>query len=492
MFINDFIDQISERQVGVSLSVVLGTPIGLSEQRFKSDWFNRSFQGMTSTMQPISTKKIRITSYSVRDIRFPTSDGRHGSDAMNAAPDYSCSYITLKTDVDGLEGHGLAFTIGRGNEICCTALHSIAHYAINRSLDSITADFAKFSLQLTGDPQMRWLGPEKGVVHMAAAALLNAVWDLYAKALGKPLWLLLADMSPEDIIRCVDFSYISDALTPAEALQILRRQEPGKKQRIELLRKDGFPGYTTSAGWLGYSDEQVQALCRQAVAEGWTHLKMKVGVSLEDDCRRAAMIREAIGDDVVLMMDANQVWDVEEAIANIRELSVFNPAWIEEPTSPDDVLGYATIANAVKPIPLAAGEHCQNRVVFKQLMQLRAIEICQIDSCRVAGVNENLAIMLMASKFDIPICPHAGGVGLCEQVQHLAMFDYIALSGTMDGRLIEYVDHLHEHFVHPVEICRGRYLPPEAPGYSIEIKTESLDEYDFDHGPVWKLRAAQS
>lgn len=444
--------------------------------------------GRGKTMPDLES--IRITGYLVRDVRFPTSDDRHGSDAMNDAPDYSSSYITLNTDIPGLQGHGLAFTIGRGNEICCTALNSIAHYAVNRSLGSIVGDLAAFSKELTGDAQMRWLGPEKGVVHMAAAALINAIWDLYAKAYGKPLWLLLAELSPEEIVRCIDFSYVTDALTPAEALELLRKMEPGKAQRIAKLKDVGFPGYTTSAGWLGYPDEQVQALCKQAVSQGWKHLKMKVGVSIEDDCRRAAMIREAIGEECGLMMDANQVWGVDEAISCIRKLAAFNPVWIEEPTSPDDILGYEAISRAVKPVRLAAGEHCQNRIVFKQLMSLGAIDVCQIDSCRVAGVNENLAIMLLARKFDVPVCPHAGGVGLCEQVQHLSMFDYIALSGTMEGRLIEYVDHLHEHFASPVVIRDGRYMAPMDPGFSIEMKAQSLDEFEFPDGPVWKKRSS--
>lgn len=433
---------------------------------------------------------VQITGFLVRDVRFPTSDERHGSDAMNDAPDYSSSYITLTTDKEGLQGNGLAFTIGRGNEICCTALNSIAQYAVDRSLGSIINDLAAFSKELTGDAQMRWLGPEKGVVHMAAAALINAVWDLYAKAAGKPLWLLLAELSPEEIVKCIDFSYISDALTPSEALELLRTMEGGKAHRISKLKETGFPGYTTSAGWLGYSDEQVKKLCKQAVSQGWKHLKMKVGVSIEDDCRRAAMIREAIGEECALMMDANQVWETSEAIECIQKLAKFNPAWIEEPTSPDDILAYKAISDAIAPIRLAAGEHCQNRIVFKQLMSLGAIDVCQIDSCRVAGVNENLAIMLLARKFDIPVCPHAGGVGLCEQVQHLSMFDYIALSGTTEGRLIEYVDHLHEHFIDPVVIKNGRYMAPVKAGFSIEMKTASLDQFEFPNGPIWKARAS--
>lgn len=448
---------------------------------------------MNSAYHPAnSPDDVRITGHTIRDIRFPTSDELHGSDALNNDPDYSCAYITLLTDQPGLKGHGLVFTIGRGNEICCTALQSIADSVVGRSLASITSDFAAFSRELTGDAQMRWLGPEKGVVHMAAGALINAVWDLYARWSGKPLWLLLAELSPEELVRCVDFSYLTDALKPDEALELLRQMEPGKAQRIERLKAEGFPAYTTSAGWLGYSDQRIRQLCREAVAEGWTHLKMKVGVSLEDDCRRAAIIREEIGSHRFLMMDANQAWDVEEAISNVRALAVYDPLWIEEPTSPDDVLGHAEIAKAVTPIKVASGEHCQNRIIFKQLMSIGAIDVCQIDSCRVAGVNENLAILLLARKFDIPVCPHAGGVGLCEQVQHLAMFDYIALSGTTEGRLIEYVDHLHEHFVDPVTIEQGRYMAPDRPGYSIEMKADSLATFEYPAGPVWQGRLSRT
>lgn len=435
-----------------------------------------------------SAKNVMITGFSIRDIRFPTSDHQHGSDAMNGSPDYSSAYLTLETNQPGLQGHGAAFTIGRGNEICCAAINSIAHHAINRSLHSVTTDFAAFSKSITGDDQIRWLGPEKGVVHLAAAAVINAVWDLYAKFCGKPLWLLLAELSPAEIISCVDFRYITDALTPDEALELLEEKEASKKQRIDELRANGFPGYTTSAGWLGYSDEKIRQLCLKAVEDGWNHIKMKVGESIEDDIRRATLIRDIIGPERGLMMDANQMWEVDEAIRNIRHLSAFVPMWIEEPTSPDDILGYSAISDAVAPIRIATGEHCQNRIIFKQLMTLGAIDVCQIDSCRVAGVNENLAIMLLARKYDIPVCPHAGGVGLCEQVQHLAMFDFVALSGTLEDRLIEFVDHLHEHFVEPAKIRNGCYLTPEAPGFGIEMKRDSLDQFEFPNGAVWKAR----
>ncbi len=428
---------------------------------------------------------VTITSVEILDIRFPTSKGKHGSDAMNPDPDYSAAYIILKTNQPGLEGHGLTFTIGRGNEICCAALKALAFHVEGRTLESITADWRTFWHSLTTDSQVRWLGPEKGVVHLATGALVNAVWDLQAKAAGKPLWQLIYDLSPEALIDCLDFTYVTDALTPQEALVILREQRVGREDRLKRLLADGYPGYTTSAGWLGYSDEQIRSLCRQAREDGWTHVKMKVGSDLKDDMRRAAIIREEIGSDMYLMMDANQKWDVGQAIANMKSLAAFNPYWIEEPTSPDDVLGHATIARAVQPIKVATGEHCQNRVIFKQLMQAGGFGICQIDSCRVGGVNENLVIMLMAAKYGIPVCPHAGGVGLCEYVQHLSFIDYLCISGTMEGRVIEYVDHLHEHFVDPVVIRRGRYMAPRKPGYSIEMKRSAMAEYAFPDGPVW-------
>lgn len=427
---------------------------------------------------------ITITAIEVKDIRFPTSQSLDGSDAMNPDPDYSAAYVILKTDSE-FEGHGLTFTIGRGNEICCQAIQSLSHLLIGKQLSDFTSDMGGFWKMITGDSQLRWLGPEKGVIHLATGAIVNAVWDLYTKVEGKPLWKLIAEMSPEEIVKCVDFTYITDAITPDEALDILSKQETSKDERIENLLQNGYPAYTTSAGWLGYSDEKIRQLSREAKAEGFTHLKMKVGSDLQDDRRRAGIIREEIGSDMTLMMDANQKWDVDEAISNMKSLADFNPYWIEEPTSPDDILGHAAIGKEIHPIKIATGEHCQNRVIFKQLMQAGAIDICQIDSCRVGGVNENLAIMLMAAKFGIPVCPHAGGVGLCEYVQHLSMIDYIAISGSLDGRIIEYVDHLHEHFLEPVIIQKGAYMPPKKPGYSIEMKKESLKDYEFPNGKIW-------
>jgi L-fuconate dehydratase len=428
-----------------------------------------------------------ITRVDVHDVRFPTSRARDGSDAMNPDPDYSAAYVVLSTDrADGLAGHGLTFTIGRGNELCVAAVRSLAPLVQGLTLEAIKADMARFWRRLTGDSQIRWVGPEKGVVHLATAALVNAVWDLYAKAEGKPLWQLLADMSPEELVRCIDFRYVTDALTPQEALDVLQTNAPTRAARESEIRSRGYPAYTTSAGWLGYPDDKIRRLCHEGVTHGWSHFKIKVGRDLADDVRRAALVRQEIGPDRKLMLDANQVWDVGEAIAWMRELARFDPWWIEEPTNPDDVLGHATIARAIAPIGVATGEQCHNRVMFKQLMQAGAIRFCQIDSCRLGGVNEVLAVLLLAAKFGIPVCPHAGGVGLCEYVQHLAIFDYICVSASLEDRVVEYVDHLHEHFVDPVVVRDGRYRVPMAPGYSITMRPESLVTYAYPHGPAWR------
>ena len=428
----------------------------------------------------------QITDVVARDIRFPTSRALDGSDAMNPDPDYSAAYVELRTDAHGLEGNGLTFTIGRGNELCVAAIHALAPLVRGSSLESLAADMGAFWNRITGDSQLRWVGPEKGVIHLATAALVNAVWDLIAKVQAKPLWKLLADMSPEQLVACVPFRYISDALARDEALEILRRNLPGRPQREAEMLRSGFPAYTTSAGWLGYSDEKLRRLAREGVAQGWTHFKMKVGRSLEDDLRRASVLRSEIGWERKLMMDANQVWDVPDAVRWMRQLARFEPHWIEEPTSPDDVLGHQTIARAIAPIGVATGEHCHNRIMFKQLLEAEAIRFCQIDSCRLGGVNEVLAVLLLAAKFGVPVCPHAGGVGLCEHVQHLSIFDYIAVSASLEDRVVEYVDHLHEHFVHPVTMREGRYMPPSAPGYSTTMKPESLDEFEFPRGAAWE------
>jgi L-fuconate dehydratase len=429
--------------------------------------------------------ELKITGVQVIDLRFPTSREAIGSDAVNTSPDYSAAYCILETNHD-LKGYGLTFTLGRGTELCVEALRYLSRFVIGRSLSSITDNFGAFFRELTTDSQFRWLGPEKGVIHLATAALLNAVWDLYARQEGKPLWQLLADMDEEQIVRAIDFRYITDALTPDEAREILRRSKAGMGERLALLKEKGYPAYTTSVGWIGFSDEKIGRLCDEALAEGWTHFKLKVGGDPADDMRRARFVREKIGSHNKLMFDANQIWGVDEAIARTRELAVLNPWWMEEPTSPDDILGHARIRREVPQVRIATGEHCQNRVIFKQLMQANAIDVCQIDSCRLGGVNENLAVILMAAKFNIPVCPHAGGVGLCEYVQHLSAFDYLRVSATLENRVTEFVDHLHEHFVDPVRVSKGRYLLPTNPGYSIEIFPETLRDYSYPDGKIWR------
>jgi len=428
-----------------------------------------------------------ITDITVRDIRFPTSRDLDGSDAMNPDPDYSAAYVTLHTDRDdGLAGDGMTFTIGRGNELCVAACESLKPLVVGRTLESFTEDMAGFWRHMTGDSQLRWVGPEKGVIHLATAAVVNAVWDLWAKVEDKPLWKLLVDMTPEQLVGCVDFRYMTDALTPEEAIALLQQHDSTKADRIAEMERDGYPSYTTSAGWLGYPDDKLRSLCRSLMERGWTHFKIKVGRDIDDDIRRCRIIREEIGPDRRLMMDANQVWDVGQAISHMQRLAEFNPWFIEEPTCPDDVLGHAAIAKAIAPISVATGEMCQNRVMFKQLMQAGGLQVCQIDSCRLGGVNEVIAVILLAAKFGIPVCPHAGGVGLCEYVQHLALFDYIAVSASLEDRLTEYSDHLHEHMVDPVNMQNGRYMPPTAPGYSITMKPESLAEFEFPSGPAWQ------
>ena len=408
---------------------------------------------------------------------------------MHPDPDYSAAYVILHSDrADGLSGHGLTFTLGRGTELCVAGVHALAPLVTGLTLEEIRADMAGFWRRLTSDSQLRWIGPEKGVIHLATAAVVNAVWDLFAKIERKPLWRLLADMSSRELVACIDFRYITDAITPEEATVLLTERVAGREARMEAMLRDGYPAYTTSTGWLGYSEDAVRRLCHEAIADGWTHFKMKVGADLDDDMRRAALVREAIGPTRVLMMDANGRWDVDEAIQWMRSLAPFRPLWIEEPTSPDDVLGHATIARAVAPIGVATGEQCQNRVLFKQFLQARALDFCQIDACRLGGVNEVLAVLLMAAKFGVPVCPHAGGVGLCEYVQHLAIFDYIAVSGSLERRVAEYVDHLHEHFVDPVIVERGRYRAPTAPGYSITMKPESLRTYAYPEGSAWRMK----
>ncbi len=427
---------------------------------------------------------MKITRLKVRDIRFPTSDDLSGSDAMNPNPDYSAAYVVLETD-SAHSGHGLTFTLGRGTEIVVQAVKAIEPLVVGRSLEDFTADMGKFWRHITGESQLRWIGPEKGATHLATGAIVNAVWDLWAKVEGKPVWRLVADLSPEEFVRLIDFRYITDALTPNEALEILEARSASRADRIAHMHVEGYPAYTTSAGWLGYSDEKIRALCRQGLAKGWNRFKIKVGSDLDEDVRRCRIIREEIGDDRDLMTDANQVWDVAQAIEWMQHLVPFKPLWIEEPTSPDDVLGHKAIREALRPhgIGVATGEMCQNRILFKQFLQAEAIDFVQVDSARLGGVNEILAVLLMAAKFGKPVCPHAGGVGLCEYVQHIALIDYICVSGTLENRVLEYVDHLHEHFLTPVRLQAGCYMPPPEPGYSIEMKPASLDQYEFAARP---------
>ncbi|WP_049569651.1 enolase C-terminal domain-like protein [Streptomyces sp. SBT349] len=432
------------------------------------------------------SRTARITAIETYDIRFPTSRELDGSDAMNPDPDYSAAYVALRTSSEErLEGHGFTFTIGRGNDVQVAAIQALAPYLVGRDAAELAADPGTLYRDLIGDSQLRWLGPEKGVMHMAIGAVVNAAWDLAARSAGKPLWQLLADAEPEWLLSQIDFRYLSDDLTPDEALALLRRGKEGSAERAAELREHGYPAYTTSAGWLGYSDAKLTRLAEQAVADGFTQIKLKVGADLDDDIRRLRAARAAVGPGIRVAVDANQRWDVGDAISWVRALGEFEPYWIEEPTSPDDILGHAAIRRAVAPVKVATGEHAQNRVIVKQLLQAEAIDIVQLDAARVAGVNENLAILLLAAKHGVPVCPHAGGVGLCELVQHLAMFDYVALSGTTEDRVIEYVDHLHEHFVDPARILRGRYQAPAAPGFSAAMRPATLAEYAYPQGEFW-------
>ena len=432
-----------------------------------------------------------ITAVRVHDVRFPTSLDAAGSDAMNKDGDHSAAYVALETDTD-LVGYGFTFTIGRGNDLCADAARQRALPLVGRDADTLLDDLGATYRELASDSQLRWLGPEKGVVHLAMAAVMNALWDMAARRAGVPLWRLLVEMTPEKLADAADLRYLSDALTRDEAVGILQRAEPGRRQRIEeLAALGGYPCYTTSAGWLGYSDEKLRGLLQESVDGGYRHFKIKVGADLEEDRRRLRIAREVIGWDAHLMIDANQVWDVPEAIDWINELAEFRPLWIEEPTSPDDVLGHATIRRAVAPIGVATGEHGMNRVLFKQLFQAESIDFCQLDSARLASINEIISVYLMAHKFGVPVCPHAGGVGLCELVQHLSIFDYVAVSGSLDGRITEYVDHLHEHFVEPCTVVDGHYEMPSRPGYSAELKSDSVTRFVFPTGSYWQEQESE-
>ena len=421
----------------------------------------------------------RIIDLETFDLRFPTSDSLDGSDAMNPDPDYSAAYVVLKTDSE-YEGHGLTFTIGRGNDICVAAISAMKHLLVGIELDWIREDMGRFWRHITGDSQLRWIGPDKGAIHLATGAVVNAVWDLWAKEAKKPVWQLVAEMTSEEIVKLIDFRYLTDAITPDEAMDILKRNEDKKTERIEKLKAEGYPCYTTSAGWLGYSDEKLRRLCKEAKDAGFTHTKFKVGRSLDDDIRRLSIAREVLGDEINIMIDANQVWEVGQAIDWVQKLAFAKPFFIEEPTSPDDVMGHKTIREGIAPIKVATGEMCQNRIIFKQFIKEGAIDIVQIDSCRMGGLNEVLAVMLMAAKYKLPVWPHAGGVGLCEYVQHMSMIDYIAISAEKDSRRIEFIDHLHEHFVDPCIVKNGNYIAPSNPGFSIQMKQQTLEDFSFN------------
>lgn len=423
---------------------------------------------------------VTITDFVTHDLRFPTSAELDGSDAMNPDPDYSAAVVVLKTDSTELSGHGMTFTIGRGNELCIAGIRSLAELLKGVTVESLMAEPVTLYRKLTGDSQLRWVGPEKGVIHLAAAAVINAVWDLWAKVHGKPVWKLVCDMTPEQIVSCVDFRYMTDAVTPTQALELMSKIADSRAERIEQLHDIGYPSYTTSAGWLGYSDEALREKCQDLKQRGWSHFKIKVGRDIEDDIRRCRVLRKEMGEEAYMMMDANQVWDVPQAIEWIQQLAEFRPWFVEEPTSPDDALGQAAIAKAVAPIRIASGEACQNRILFKQFMQSGGMQVCQLDSCRLGGVNEVLAVMLLAARYDIPVCPHAGGVGLCEYVQHLSVIDYVCVSGELENRITEYSDHLHEHMVTPLRMKNGRYIPPAESGYSVQFNEAAINNFTFN------------
>jgi len=430
----------------------------------------------------------KITGFKTLDIRFPTSTEKHGSDAMNPDSDYSAAYLILETDDLKLSGHSLVFTIGRGNDLQCSAIDQLAKKVVGEQLSTLENRIGQISKDLVRDSQIRWLGPEKGITHMAVGGVVNALWDLICKINGKPLWKQLSDMSPEELVELIDFRHISDAITPAEALSILQRAQVSRAANEKFLLEKGLPAYTTTPGWLGYSDETMIRLAKDAVAEGFTLIKIKVGKSLENDIHRLELVRKTVGNDIRIACDANQVWDVNEAIAWIKAINHVNLFWVEEPTSPDDILGHAIISKAVAPTKVATGEHVHNRIMFKQMLQAGSMSFLQLDATRTAGVNENVAILLMAAKFGIPVCPHAGGVGLCEMVAHLAMFDSVAVTGHHHNRIVEFVDHLHEHFVIPTQVKNAFYIAPLAAGAGAEIKPQSLIDYNYSTGVVWKAK----
>jgi L-fuconate dehydratase len=433
------------------------------------------------------SKTNKIILLKTHDIRFPTSESLDGSDAINKDPDYSAAYLCLETE-QGNKGNGLIFTIGRGNDICCKAIEALEHLVVGKDFNDIITNIGKFYDELRSDSQLRWLGPEKGVIHMAIGGVVNAIWDMWAKAANKPLWRLLADMSPEQFIECVDFRYLTDALTKEEALAIVKANTSNKAERIKHIETNGYPSYTTSAGWLGYSDEKLARLCKEALDQGFKHIKLKVGQDLDSDIRRCEIARKVIGSDIKLMIDANQIWEVDQAIEWTNKLAHVSPWFIEEPTSPDDIYGHKKIKDNIGQIKIATGEHCHNRIMFKQFIANDAIDIVQIDACRLASVNEILAVYLLAAKYGKPVCPHAGGVGLCEYVQHLSMIDYVHISADLTDRVVEFVDHLHEHFEDPCVIKDGAYVAPTAPGYSITMFDDSISAYTYPTGSEWQKR----
>ena len=435
-----------------------------------------------------------INEISVHDIRFPTSLDPHGpSDAVHTRPDFSAAYAVISASGVSHKGYGIGFTLGRGTEVVCAAIKALLPLVVGKSLLDIYTDFGGFWHSLTCESQLRWIGPEKGVVHIAVAAVINGLWDLWGKIEGKPIWQLLSDMTPQDIVSLVDWSYLSDVLTKEKAVEILQKKADTRAERVKDVASNGYPAYVTSAGWIAYSDELVRERLLEAMDQGFRMFKMKVGQDVERDRQRSRLIRDVIGPDIPLMMDANQCWDVGEAIEHMKQLAEFKPLWIEEPTSPDDILGHLKIAQALRPlgIGIATGEQCHNRVMFKQFLESGAMDFCQIDATALGGVNEIIAVMLLAEKYGVPVCPHAGGVGLCEMTLHLIVFYYVAISGTKDNRMLEYEDHLHEHFVDPISTEHGNFVLPSHPGYSSEMKSSSIKDYEFPDGPFWKKLQSQ-
>ncbi len=428
---------------------------------------------------------VSITAATVTDLRFPTSRTLDGSDAMNPDPDYSAAYLELSTSEPGLTGCGFVFTIGRGNDIQAAAVEVVADRLVGRELDGLLENPSAVNRELNWDSQLRWLGPDKGVMHMAVGAAMNAVWDLRCKREGRPLWSTLSHLEPAEVVALVDWTYLSDFLDPAQAREILEERRSERDSRIADLRRDGLAAYTTSPGWLGYSDDKLERLCRQALDDGFNTIKLKVGADLDNDCRRLGIARTAIGPDTALAIDANQRWSVPDAIAAIGRFAEFNLRWVEEPTHPDDVVGHATIAKAVHPVPIATGEHLANPTLAKQLLQLGGAQILQIDATRVGGVHDLVAMILLAARAGVDVIPHAGGVGLCEAVQHFAFFNAISVAADPSQLALEYVDHLHEHLDQPVEVTSGRYRLPTQPGAGTAFRPGTAAAFAYPCGTEW-------